>query len=141
MKRKRPSLPVVPESNRASALAALRQIELFISNAASNPISAEDRESMASLRKEVLETRRLCLSLLAGLLSDRYTPCELFKPWASKARFQQWRHNPAVQMDVMVRHARLCVRPSSFFAHWDTMPDETKSRKKPGEADKRSPGA
>lgn len=60
-------------------------------------------------------------ALVMALLYDHYAPAELFKPWASKKRISQWRDDPEVKLDVIIRHGRMCVKPSAFFEHWNSL--------------------
>lgn len=61
-------------------------------------------------------------ALVLALLWDEYTPAKLFKYWASVRRIRDWRDDPAIKLDVIVRHGRVCVKPSEFFKHWKTLP-------------------
>lgn len=120
-----PSIVTAPD--RARALAALKQAEAFIQGAGSE-VGDDARKLVDVLMEEGQRVQRAGLSLVLSLLSDEYTPLELFKPWASVRRFQEWRDDPAVKLDVILRHGRLCVKPSVFFAHWHTLGDETKPK-------------
>lgn len=82
-----------------------------------------------NLRAEGARLHQVANALLLGLLTDEYTPAELFKPWASIARIRQWRDNPTLKLDAIVRHGRCCVRPSAFFALWNSLPDESSRRR------------
>lgn len=135
MKKPRPS--AISQSIRERALAGLKLAEAFIQQGNAE-VGDEARELKDALAEEGQRIARESRALVFGFVSDEFTPVELFKPWASKSRFQQWRK--ADGLDVPVIHGRLCVKPSAFIAHWRTLPDETKSRKQPGQADQRLPG-
>jgi len=120
-----PSIVTAPDRTRA--LAALKQAESFIQGAGSE-VGEDARKLVDALVQEGQRVQRAGLSLVLSLLSDEYSPVELFKPWASKSRFVQWRDDPAVKLDVIVRHGRLCIKPSAFLAHWRTLGDETKRK-------------
>lgn len=118
---------VLKQSDRSRALAALKDAERFIQGA-SKDVGDDARALVDTLRDEGRRLQQASSSLVLALLKDDYAPAELFKPWASKRRITQWRDDPAVALDVKVIHGRVSVRPSAFFKHWNSLPDETKRK-------------
>ena len=112
-------------SDRDHVLAALESARhlIMLSPARYND---EARSLVERIEQESIRVQQANSALIVSLLSDDYHPCELFKPWASVRRFQQWRDDPSIKVDVVIRHGRTCVRPGVFFAFWKTLPNETK---------------
>lgn len=124
-----PSVPRSVVSDRARVLAALQDAEKFILEA--DPVSTEGYVPLVEqLRQEGAAVRQAGLALVLALVADKYTPASLFAPWASVKRIRQWRDDPAVRLDVIVRHGRCCLRPSDFFRHWNAMANEPVRRRK-----------
>ena len=106
--------------SRKRALAAIELAKSFIEKPREATDDA-DQKLMDMLADEGRRLQQQSMSLVLALLYDHYTPAKLFKPWASKKRITQWRDDPKVKLDVIIRHGRLCVKPDSFFAHWRTL--------------------
>jgi hypothetical protein len=86
-------------------------------NGTPETLDDEARTLIEMVREEGRRNTRIVLALV----SDEYTPAELFKPWACVRRIRDWRDDPAVKLDVIVRHGRCCVKPSAFFKHWNSL--------------------
>lgn len=118
---------LIADANRARALRALKTAERIISS--SPQISISDyRDVSAKLVAEGQRIQRASHALVLALLMDEYTPAELFKPWASVRRIREWRDDPDVKLDAIVRHGRVCVKPAAFFALWRTLRAETRRK-------------
>lgn len=118
---------VLKPADRARALAALKEAERFVQGATTH-VGNDAATLVATVMAEGRRMQQASASLVLALLKDDYAPAELFRPWASKRRFTQWRDDPAVKLDVKVIHGRLSVKPSAFFKHWASLPDETKRK-------------
>ncbi len=110
---------VVTVEGRKRALEGLKLAEQFLTAMPSE----RPEEKKGIVRAAPVITSN---ALVLALLRDDYVPAELFKPWASVRRIRQWRDDEAHKLDVIIRHGRCCVRPSSFFALWAKLPDESK---------------
>lgn len=119
--------PVISGSNRTRALASLKQAEAFLQGA-QDEISEDNKALVDALMVEGQKIKQAGLSLVLALLRDDYAPAELFKPWASVRRIREWRDDPTVKLDVVLIHDRTCVKPSAFFAHWNSLPAEKKRK-------------
>lgn len=124
---KRPRQAAIPEGNRARALAAIKQAELFL-QCDERVESGELRTLTDRLVEEGKRVERASSAMVLALLAEEYVPCDLLRAWASRRRFQQWRD--AAGLDVAVIHGRLCVRPSDFFAHWRGLPSRARRKAK-----------
>lgn len=119
--------PVISGSNRTRALASLKQAEAFLQGAQED-ISEDNKALVDALMVEGQKIKQAGLALVLALLKDDYAPADLFKPWASVRRIREWRDDPAVKLDVVLIHDRTCVKPSAFFAHWNSLPVEKKRK-------------
>jgi hypothetical protein len=117
--------PAISLEKRNRALRALKEAESFIQGA-SLQVTDDAQKLVDVLMEEGQRVQQAGTALVLALLSDEYTPAEMFKPWASVRRIQQWRDDPEKKLDVKILHGRTCVKPSAFFALWRTLPDESK---------------
>lgn len=119
--------PALNRQDRNRALTALKTAEAFIQGVR-DEVDDDAKTLVDRVIAEGDRMQKASVALVFGLLTNEYTPAELFKPWASVRRIQQWRDDPAVNLDVIIRHGKTCVKPSAFFAHWQTLKDESKPR-------------
>lgn len=111
------------DEDRHLALRAIEVAKSFIqSTVVRDP--KPSAEQLEELRAELTRSQRTCFALVLAFVTDEYCPAALFRPWASVRRIRDWRD--AGKLDVIVRHGRCCVRPSEFFRHWRSLPDETR---------------
>jgi hypothetical protein len=111
------------KENRARALAALKTMEAFLQGIESN-VEGDALTLLQRIEGEGQRMQKANTAFVLALLEDEYTPAILFKPWASIRRIQQWRD--AGKLKVVVKHGRCCVKPSEFFTHWRTLPEESR---------------
>ena len=112
--------PTISESNRARVLAALKLAETFVQDMKTE-INGDALTLMERIEAEATRIRQANASLVLAMLAGEYCPAEMFKPWASVRAIRDWRDDPKIRLDVVVKHGRCCVRPADFFAHWRTL--------------------
>lgn len=115
------------DANRTKALAGLKQAEAYLQSA-EDGANDEAKSLVDRLIVEGQKVKQAGQALVLALLKDEHTPADLFKPWASVRRIREWRDDPAVKLDVVLIHDRTCVKPSAFFAHWNSLPVEKKRK-------------
>ena len=105
---------------KKAALSALTFAQKFVESVKDEPpaLPASERAAVEASASQ----------LVVGLLYDHYVPVSLFRAWASAQRFREWRDDPRVALDVVIRHGRCCVKPSAFFALWEKLPADRKRR-------------
>lgn len=116
------TLPDFDGLDRERALNALKIAAGYIRSEPNGIV----RDALTLLERISAESARIQqanASLVMALIRDEDAPSELFKPWASVRRFRDWRD--AGRLRVVVKHGRCCCRPTDFFAHWRTLPDQT----------------
>lgn len=120
--------PALTAPERKRALSGLKLAEAYIQGV-NTDVPEEFLPLVNVLIVEGQRVKQAGMSLVLALLKqDEYAPVELFAPWASVRRFREWRDDPAVKLDVVIKHGKTCVRPAAFFAHWNSLPEETKRK-------------
>lgn len=110
----------ITADKRNRLLNALKEVDELL-RSEREVVGDDARKLVDVLVDEGRKLQKVSSTLIMALLYDHYTPADLFKPWASKKRITQWRDDPEVKLDVIIRHGRLCVKPTAFFAHWNTL--------------------
>lgn len=103
-------------SDRNRALKALDEARGFISGVRENV----DGDALAVVEKAGDRIQQANAAFVLALLKDEHCPAVLFKPWASPRRIRDWRDAGKLK-GVIIRHGRICVKPSDFFAFWNTL--------------------
>lgn len=114
--------PALTKEARARALAALKQVEAFLQGTKEN-VDGDALTLLERIEGEAHRIQQANAAFVLALLKDEECPAEMFRPWASVRRIRDWRD--AGKLSVVIKHGRCCVKPSEFFRHWRTLPDET----------------
>jgi hypothetical protein len=107
--------PGLKASDRNRALKALDEARGFIQGARENV----EGDALEVVQKAGDRVQQANAAFVLALLKDQECPAELFKPWAGVRRIRDWRD--AGKLKAVIRHGRVCVKPSDFFTFWNTL--------------------